>query len=26
VFMREYIKEWKRLMQTRPNLAVAREP
>jgi phenylpropionate dioxygenase-like ring-hydroxylating dioxygenase large terminal subunit len=26
VFMREYIKEWKRLMKTRPNLAVAREP
>jgi phenylpropionate dioxygenase-like ring-hydroxylating dioxygenase large terminal subunit len=26
VFMREYIKEWKRLMKTRPNLAVARAP
>ncbi len=26
VFMREYIKEWKRLMQTRPDLAVRREP
>jgi phenylpropionate dioxygenase-like ring-hydroxylating dioxygenase large terminal subunit len=26
VFMREYIKEWKRLMQTRPNLVVRREP
>ncbi len=25
-FMREYIKEWKRLMQTRPSLAIAREP
>ena len=26
VFMREYIKEWKRLMKTRPNLAIQREP
>jgi hypothetical protein len=26
VFMREYIKEWKRLMQTQPNLAIQREP
>jgi hypothetical protein len=26
VFMREYIKEWKRLMQVRPTLAVRREP
>jgi phenylpropionate dioxygenase-like ring-hydroxylating dioxygenase large terminal subunit len=26
MFMREYIQEWKRLMQTRPNLAVQREP
>lgn len=26
VFMREYIKEWKRLMQTRPDLTVRREP
>jgi hypothetical protein len=26
VFMREYIKEWKRLMQTRPTLTVRREP
>jgi phenylpropionate dioxygenase-like ring-hydroxylating dioxygenase large terminal subunit len=25
-FMREYIKEWKRLMQARPNLAARREP
>ena len=25
-FMREYIKEWKRLMQARPSLAVRREP
>jgi phenylpropionate dioxygenase-like ring-hydroxylating dioxygenase large terminal subunit len=25
-FMREYMKEWKRLMQARPNLAVRREP
>jgi phenylpropionate dioxygenase-like ring-hydroxylating dioxygenase large terminal subunit len=25
-FMREYIKEWKRLMQTRPNIVVRREP
>jgi hypothetical protein len=24
--MREYIKEWKRLMQARPALAVRREP
>ncbi|MEI7806311.1 MAG: Rieske 2Fe-2S domain-containing protein [Hyphomicrobiales bacterium] len=26
VFMREYIKEWKRLMMAEPNLAVQREP
>jgi hypothetical protein len=26
MFMREYIQEWKRLMQARPNLAVQREP
>jgi phenylpropionate dioxygenase-like ring-hydroxylating dioxygenase large terminal subunit len=26
MFMREYIKEWKRLMKARPNLAVQREP
>lgn len=26
VFMREYIKEWKRLMQAEPNLVVKREP
>jgi phenylpropionate dioxygenase-like ring-hydroxylating dioxygenase large terminal subunit len=26
VFMREYIKEWKRLMKARPNLAIQREP
>jgi hypothetical protein len=26
VFMREYIKEWKRLMRTPPKLAVQREP
>jgi phenylpropionate dioxygenase-like ring-hydroxylating dioxygenase large terminal subunit len=26
VFMREYIKEWKRLMRSRPRLAVRREP
>jgi hypothetical protein len=26
VFMREYIKEWKRLMQASPNLVVQREP
>jgi phenylpropionate dioxygenase-like ring-hydroxylating dioxygenase large terminal subunit len=26
VFMREYIKEWKRLMQATPRLAVQREP
>jgi phenylpropionate dioxygenase-like ring-hydroxylating dioxygenase large terminal subunit len=26
VFMREYIKEWKRLMQARPELTVRREP
>jgi phenylpropionate dioxygenase-like ring-hydroxylating dioxygenase large terminal subunit len=26
VFMREYIKEWKRLMKTKPNLVVKREP
>jgi phenylpropionate dioxygenase-like ring-hydroxylating dioxygenase large terminal subunit len=25
-FMREYIKEWKRLMKARPNLAIQREP
>jgi hypothetical protein len=25
-FMREYIKEWKRLMQASPKLAVRREP
>jgi phenylpropionate dioxygenase-like ring-hydroxylating dioxygenase large terminal subunit len=25
-FMREYVKEWKRLMQARPNLTVRREP
>jgi phenylpropionate dioxygenase-like ring-hydroxylating dioxygenase large terminal subunit len=25
-FMREYIKEWKRLMQAPPNLAIQREP
>jgi phenylpropionate dioxygenase-like ring-hydroxylating dioxygenase large terminal subunit len=25
-FMREYIKEWKRLMRTQPNLAIRREP
>jgi phenylpropionate dioxygenase-like ring-hydroxylating dioxygenase large terminal subunit len=25
-FMREYIKEWKRLMQARPNLVARREP
>ena len=25
-FMREYIKEWKRLMKATPNLAVQREP
>jgi hypothetical protein len=24
-FMREYIKEWKRLMKARPNLTVQRE-
>lgn len=26
VFMREYIKEWKRLMQAEPQLAIRREP
>ncbi len=26
VFMREYIKEWKRLMQAQPSLSIAREP
>jgi hypothetical protein len=26
VFMREYIKEWKRLMKAAPNLVVRREP
>ena len=26
VFMREYIKEWKRLMRTPPNLMIQREP
>jgi hypothetical protein len=26
MFMREYIKEWKRLMQTKPNLVVRRDP
>jgi len=25
-FMREYIKEWKRLMQAQPNVAIKREP
>jgi len=25
-FMREYLKEWKRLMQARPDLGVRREP
>ncbi len=25
-FMREHFKEWKRLMKSRPNLAIAREP
>ena len=25
-FMREYIKEWKRLMKARPTLAIQREP
>jgi hypothetical protein len=25
-FMREYIKEWKRLMQASPKLAIQREP
>src|SRR5215813_12953616 len=25
-FMREYIKEWKRLMRTQPNLAIRRDP
>jgi phenylpropionate dioxygenase-like ring-hydroxylating dioxygenase large terminal subunit len=26
MFMREYIKEWKRLMQTEPNIQIKREP
>jgi hypothetical protein len=26
VFLRETFKEWKRLMQARPNLAIQREP
>ncbi len=26
MFMREYIKEWKRLMQTQPNIMVKRDP
>lgn len=26
MFMREYIKEWKRLMQTEPNIQIRREP
>jgi hypothetical protein len=26
VFMREYLKEWKRLMRSRPQLVVRREP
>jgi hypothetical protein len=26
VFMREYMKEWKRLMQSSPRLTVKREP
>jgi len=26
LFMREYIKEWKRLMQTAPDLSISREP
>jgi hypothetical protein len=26
VFMREYIKEWKRLMKAMPKLVVQREP
>jgi hypothetical protein len=26
VFMREYLKEWKRLMRARPQLVVRREP
>lgn len=26
MFMREYIQEWKRLMQTEPNIAIRREP
>jgi hypothetical protein len=25
-FMREYMKEWKRLMQARPSIVVRREP
>ena len=26
MFMREYIQEWKRLMQTEPNIQIKREP
>ena len=26
MFMREYIQEWKRLMQTEPNVQIKREP
>jgi hypothetical protein len=26
VFMREYIREWKRLMQATPTLAIRRDP
>jgi len=26
MFMREYIQEWKRLMQTEPNVQIRREP
>jgi hypothetical protein len=26
IFMREYIKEWKRLMKTQPKLTIRREP
>ena len=26
MFMREYIKEWKRLMKTEPNIQIRREP
>jgi hypothetical protein len=25
-FMREYIREWKRLMKAEPNIAIKREP